>query len=224
MCCLWWTCYVQLFIYFSKVYPLTCTNYLWWICCVLLFIYFSKVYPNMHCLWWICCVLLFIYFSKVYPDMHCLWWPCYELLFIYFSMVYPLVYVLPLVAMLCTTSYSFQFQWDNSSPHSHKTFKRLMGIFRCNGWGPGCSHLDGSKGRGRVITKQNTETAAMETTPSLGTTVDNHMTTTTHPPSIHSTTQVRVTGAEVVGAGGGGMHKFQPFFTLTSGKKTVRLL
>ena len=83
--------------------------------------------------------------------------------------------------------------------------KRLMGIFRCTGWGPGCTPLSGKMGRnakGRSKFRQ----------------VDVQM--------YRSGGQVKGSTNSGGGGGGGGQinhrgrtrNKFQPFFTLTSGK------
>ena len=83
--------------------------------------------------------------------------------------------------------------------------KRLMGIFRCTGWGPGCTPLNGKMGRnskGRSKFRQ----------------VDMYNKMYRTGGQIKGSTNSGGGGRGRINHGGRTRNKFQPFFTLTSGK------
>ena len=83
--------------------------------------------------------------------------------------------------------------------------KRLMGIFRCTGWGPGCTPLNGKMGRnskGRSKFRQ----------------VDMYNKMYRTGGQIKGSTNRGGGGGGQINHGGRTRNKFQPFFTLTSGK------
>ena len=86
--------------------------------------------------------------------------------------------------------------------------KRLMGIFRCTGWGPGCTPLNGKMGRnskGRIKFRQVDMYNKMYRT--VG--------------QVKGSTNSGGGGGRRINHGGRTRNKFQPFFTLTSGKSVI---
>ncbi len=97
--------------------------------------------------------------------------------------------------------------------------KRLMGIFRCTGWGPGCGPINS---RRRPKPQKDKTKSKGDKTENQVTLYNKLYRTGNQDEKAESQKENKVnSGKSHTSRGGGGrgarMHKFQPFFTLTSG-------